>query len=271
MRSSSSRSRKGRNSWPTFRPARPVPPRTNSSRPPTYRIAAERLASSATARARSCHSPRNFAPASSLAPSTYQNCRPASAGGTWSAAMRWASSCTSAVLPTPDTPVSSTLAPLLRLMARTRRFISSPRPRVRPMRPDRASATRSMPARVRGVDGTLERSRAAFSAFIARSSRLYRPGPCHVTTSGSSHSLRVSARSTSLATLDRWRAPRICSSVHATTWCSPSMTKSSSTRGTRTRNTPGRSSLRATRKSTGTGTSRWPSTALIVRVTVSVV
>ena len=101
------------------------------------------LISSRTALSRSSNSPRYFAPATIAARSRLSTRRPFSESGTSPATTRWASPSTTAVLPTPGSPISTGLFFVRRLRTCTTRRISASRPITGSSRPSAADAVRS--------------------------------------------------------------------------------------------------------------------------------
>ena len=86
------------------------------------------LISSSTALSRSSNSPRYFAPATMAARSRESNRLPRNDSGTSPATIRWASPSTTAVLPTPGSPISTGLFFVRRERTCTTRRISLSRP-----------------------------------------------------------------------------------------------------------------------------------------------
>ena len=101
------------------------------------------LISSRTALSRSSNSPRYFAPATIAARSRLSTRRPLSESGTSPATMRWASPSTTAVLPTPGSPMSTGLFLVRRDSTCTTRRISASRPITGSSLPSSARAVRS--------------------------------------------------------------------------------------------------------------------------------
>ncbi len=101
------------------------------------------LISSSTALSRSSNSPRYFAPATIAARSRLSTRRPFSESGTSPATTRCASPSTTAVLPTPGSPISTGLFLVRRLSTWTTRRISASRPITGSRRPSSAEAVRS--------------------------------------------------------------------------------------------------------------------------------
>ncbi len=105
----------------------------------------EFLISSRTALSRSSNSPRYFAPAIIDARSSEISFLPFSDSGTSPATIRWARPSTTAVLPTPGSPISTGLF-LVRLESTwTTRRISASRPITGSIEPSRARSVRSTP------------------------------------------------------------------------------------------------------------------------------
>ena len=96
------------------------------------------LISSSTALSRSSNSPRYFAPATIAARSRLSTRRPLRESGTSPATTRWASPSTTAVLPTPGSPISTGLFLVRRLSTCTTRRISASRPITGSSRPSSA-------------------------------------------------------------------------------------------------------------------------------------
>ena len=103
------------------------------------------LISSSTALSRSSNSPRYFAPAIIAPRSRLMSCLPRSDSGTSPATMRWARPSTTAVLPTPGSPMSTGLFLVRRESTCTRRRISESRPITGSSLPERATSVRSVP------------------------------------------------------------------------------------------------------------------------------
>ena len=101
------------------------------------------LISSSTALSRSSNSPRYFAPATIAARSRLSTRRPLRESGTSPATTRWASPSTTAVLPTPGSPISTGLFLVRRLSTCTTRRISASRPITGSSRPSSADWVRS--------------------------------------------------------------------------------------------------------------------------------
>ena len=101
------------------------------------------LISSSTALSRSSNSPRYFAPASIAARSRDSTRRPFSESGTSPSTIRCARPSTTAVLPTPGSPISTGLFFVRRDSTCTTRRISASRPMTGSSRPSSATAVRS--------------------------------------------------------------------------------------------------------------------------------
>ena len=101
------------------------------------------LISSSTALSRSSNSPRYFAPATIAARSRLSTLRPLRESGTSPATTRWASPSTTAVLPTPGSPMSTGLFLVRRDSTCTTRRISASRPMTGSSLPSSARAVRS--------------------------------------------------------------------------------------------------------------------------------
>ena len=101
------------------------------------------LISSRTAFSRSSNSPRYFAPATIAARSRLSTRLPFSESGTSPATMRWASPSTTAVLPTPGSPMSTGLFLVRRDSTCTTRRISASRPITGSSLPSSAPRVRS--------------------------------------------------------------------------------------------------------------------------------
>ena len=98
-----------------------------------------------TAFSRSSNSPRYLAPATIELRSSETSRRPLSESGTSPATSRWASPSTTAVLPTPGSPISTGLFLVRRASTWTTRRISVSRPITGSSLPSRACAVRSTP------------------------------------------------------------------------------------------------------------------------------
>ena len=101
------------------------------------------LISSSTALSRSSNSPRYFAPATIAARSRLSTRRPLSESGTSPATTRWARPSTTAVLPTPGSPIRTGLFLVRRDSTCTTRRISASRPITGSSRPSSAASVRS--------------------------------------------------------------------------------------------------------------------------------
>ena len=101
------------------------------------------LISSSTALSRSSNSPRYFAPASIAARSSESSRRPLSESGTSPSTIRWASPSTTAVLPTPGSPIRTGLFLVRRDSTWITRRISASRPITGSSRPSSAAWVRS--------------------------------------------------------------------------------------------------------------------------------
>ena len=113
------------------------------------------LISSSTALSRSSNSPRYFAPATIAARSRLSTRRPLSESGTSPATTRWASPSTTAVLPTPGSPISTGLFLVRRDSTWTTRRISASRPMTGSSLPSSARAVRSTAYFSEGLVGRL--------------------------------------------------------------------------------------------------------------------
>ena len=105
----------------------------------------ESLISSSTALSRSSNSPRYLAPATMDPRSREISVLPRSDSGTSPATMRWARPSTTAVLPTPGSPIRTGLFLVRRDSTCTTRRISESRPMTGSSLPSRAMAVRSAP------------------------------------------------------------------------------------------------------------------------------
>ena len=105
----------------------------------------EFLISSRTALSRSSNSPRYLAPATMEARSRAIRVLPRRLSGTSPATIRWARPSTTAVLPTPGSPMSTGLFLVRRLRTWMMRRISASRPITGSSLPERAIAVRSVP------------------------------------------------------------------------------------------------------------------------------
>ena len=101
-----------------------------------------RRTSARAAFTRSSNSPRYFVPASMDAKSMERMVTPRSSSGTSPLTIRWASPSTTAVLPTPGSPMSTGLFLVRRLRMRMERRISPSRPSTGSSWPSRAMAVR---------------------------------------------------------------------------------------------------------------------------------
>ena len=144
-----------------------------------------------TALSRSSNSPRYFAPATMLGRSRLTSRRPLSESGTSPATSRWARPSTTAVLPTPGSPISTGLFLVRRASTWTTRRISVSRPITGSSLPSWAWAVRSTPYWSRAevvpsasglVTRLLPRSslnlRISASWVTLRSSRILRASDC---------------------------------------------------------------------------------------------
>ena len=103
------------------------------------------LISFSTALSRSSNSPRYLAPATIAPRSSATSRLPRSDSGTSPATMRWARPSTTAVLPTPGSPISTGLFLVRRDSTWMTRRISASRPITGSSAPSRACSVRSMP------------------------------------------------------------------------------------------------------------------------------
>ena len=124
-------------------PPAPAPTTVCSSSMNVMTWPSDSLISLSTALSRSSNSPRYFAPATMAPRSRLSSRRPLSESGTSPSTMRWASPSTTAVLPTPGSPMSTGLFLVRRDSTWTTRRISSSRPMTGSMRPSLARAVRS--------------------------------------------------------------------------------------------------------------------------------
>ena len=127
--------------------ARPVPTMVCSSSMKSRMRPSAAWISLSTAFSRSSNSPRYLAPAMSAPMSRAKMVRSLSPSGTSPRRIRWASPSTTAVLPTPGSPISTGLFLVLRERMRMMRRISSSRPITGSSLPSRANCTRSRPYR----------------------------------------------------------------------------------------------------------------------------
>ena len=126
-------------------PPAPAPTTVCSSSMNVMIWPSEALISLRTAFSRSSNSPRYFAPATMPPRSSAMSRRPLRDSGTSPATMRWARPSTTAVLPTPGSPISTGLFLVRRLRTCTTRRISLSRPMTGSSLPSRATAVRSTP------------------------------------------------------------------------------------------------------------------------------
>ena len=124
-------------------PPAPAPTTVCSSSMNVMIWPAASLISSSTAFSRSSNSPRYFAPASIAARSSDSSRRPLSESGTSPSTIRWARPSTTAVLPTPGSPMSTGLFLVRRLSTWITRRISASRPMTGSSRPSSAACVRS--------------------------------------------------------------------------------------------------------------------------------
>ena len=124
-------------------PPAPAPTTVCSSSMNVITWPPESLISSSTALSRSSNSPRYFAPATIAARSSESSRRPFSESGTSPATMRWASPSTTAVLPTPGSPISTGLFLVRRDSTWMTRRISASRPMTGSSLPSSAARVRS--------------------------------------------------------------------------------------------------------------------------------
>ena len=106
----------------------PAPIRVCSSSTKVMICPSASLISLSTALSRSSNSPRYLAPATRAARSSETSCLPLSESATSPATMRWASPSTTAVLPTPGSPISTGLFLVRRVSTWLTRRISASRP-----------------------------------------------------------------------------------------------------------------------------------------------
>ncbi len=123
----------------------PAPIRVCSSSMKVMMRPSESLISFSTAFNRSSNSPRYFAPATSAARSSETSCLSFSESATSPATMRCASPSTTAVLPTPGSPMSTGLFLVRRVSTWLTRRISESRPITGSSLPARAISVRLMP------------------------------------------------------------------------------------------------------------------------------
>ena len=124
-------------------PPAPAPTTVCSSSMKVMTCPAEALISASTALSRSSNSPRYFAPATIAARSSESTLRPLSESGTSPSTTRWASPSTTAVLPTPGSPISTGLFLVRRESTWITRRISASRPITGSSLPSAAAAVRS--------------------------------------------------------------------------------------------------------------------------------
>ena len=124
-------------------PPAPAPTTVCSSSMKVMTWPPESLISSSTALSRSSNSPRYFAPATIAARSRLSTRRPLSESGTSPATTRWASPSTTAVLPTPGSPMSTGLFLVRRESTWITRRISASRPMTGSSLPSSADLVRS--------------------------------------------------------------------------------------------------------------------------------
>ena len=124
-------------------PPAPAPTTVCSSSMNVMIWPAASLISSSTAFSRSSNSPRYFAPASIAARSSDSSRRPLSESGTSPSTIRWARPSTTAVLPTPGSPMRTGLFLVRRLSTWITRRISASRPMTGSSRPSSAAWVRS--------------------------------------------------------------------------------------------------------------------------------
>ena len=124
-------------------PPAPAPTTVCSSSMKVMTCPPASLISSSTALSRSSNSPRYLAPATIAARSRLSTRRPLRLSGTSPATMRWARPSTTAVLPTPGSPMSTGLFFVRRDSTCTTRRISASRPITGSTRPSSAERVRS--------------------------------------------------------------------------------------------------------------------------------
>ena len=124
-------------------PPAPAPTTVCSSSMKVMTWPPESLISSSTALSRSSNSPRYFAPATIAARSSESSRRPFSESGTSPSTIRWARPSTTAVLPTPGSPISTGLFLVRRDSTWITRRISASRPITGSSLPSSASRVRS--------------------------------------------------------------------------------------------------------------------------------
>ena len=122
-------------------PVAPAPTTVCSSSMNVTTWPSEFLISARTALSRSSNSPRYFAPATIAPRSSATSRLPRRLSGTSPATMRWARPSTTAVLPTPGSPISTGLFFVRRLSTWTTRRISASRPMTGSSLPSLASAS----------------------------------------------------------------------------------------------------------------------------------
>ncbi len=126
-------------------PPAPAPTMVCSSSMKVTTRPSEALMSLRTAFSRSSNSPRYLAPATIALRSRATSRLPRSDSGTSPATMRWARPSTTAVLPTPGSPISTGLFLVRRESTWTTRRISWSRPITGSSLPSRAAWVRSVP------------------------------------------------------------------------------------------------------------------------------
>ncbi len=208
-------------------PPAPAPTTVCSSSMKVTTCPSESLISARTVLRRSSNSPRYLAPAT-IAPRSSETSRLSfSDSGTSPLTMRWARPSTTAVLPTPGSPISTGLFLVRRESTCTTRRISWSRPMTGSRRPSRAAAVRSVPNFSRALywpSGSGVVTRRPPLAFWKASSSFLAVAPCPESTSAARPPL--AAMPMSRCSVDRYSSPRSLARA-----CASVMTASSSRLG----------------------------------------
>ena len=180
-------------------PPLPAPTTVCSSSMNVITRPSEDLISSSTALSRSSNSPRYFAPATIAARSRLSTRRPLSESGTSPATTRWASPSTTAVLPTPGSPISTGLFLVRRDSTWITRRISASRPITGSSAPSSASAVRSTAyfssaSYVDSASWLVTRRSPRTAVTAARSPDAVTPLPVSTVRAGESTSASASSR-----------------------------------------------------------------------------
>ncbi|MGC0330587.1 hypothetical protein RKD23_003577 [Streptomyces sp. SAI-170] len=208
-------------------PPAPAPTTVCSSSMKVMIWPSESLISARTVFSRSSNSPRYLAPATIAPRSSATSRLSLSDSGTSPFTIRWASPSTTAVLPTPGSPIRTGLFLVRRDSTCTTRRISWSRPMTGSSLPSRAAAVKSVPnfsSALYEPSGSALVTRRPPRAFWKASSSFFGVAPCRMSTSPAAPPL--AAMPMSRCSVERYSSPRSL----ARAWAS-AMTASSSRLG----------------------------------------